>query len=407
MSRRQKPSGQSRASTAIVGLGAGAGDVGGGGADGQDPAAGGLGGAVGAGPGAGVEDGDALDGGGLFEALDGGAFFGGVGVASGGHDDRDRGLVGPAQVEVGQFTVAGGLQGGQQVGLQAREQDLALRIAEPDVELDQLGAVFGQHEAGEQDALEGSAAAGHFVQGRADDELQADLLQPGWKGGDGAVGAHAAGVGAGVAVADALVVLGGTEQEGVFSVAEGEEGDFFALQAFLDDDRGVAEDFLVHDGVDGRQGFVFGGRDGDAFTGGQAVRLDDDRDATLADKRAGGVWVVETLPQGGGDAGGVGEFLGEGLAAFQLGGSFGRAAAGDAGGFHGVGEAGDQRGFGARHDQVDGGVLGEGDQAGDVERIDGDALGCGGDAWVAGGAPEFCQQRAVGDGPAQCVIASS
>lgn len=54
--------------------------------------------------------------------------------------------------------------------------------------------------------------------------------------GSRSIGAHAAGVGACVALADALVVLGrGQGNDGV-AVREGEEGEFWAVEELLDDD---------------------------------------------------------------------------------------------------------------------------------------------------------------------------
>ena len=55
----------------------------------------------------------------------------------------------------------------------------------------------------------------------------------------GRIGAHAAGVQAEVAVQGAFVVLGRREQLGGLAVAERVEGDFHALEQFLDDDAGA------------------------------------------------------------------------------------------------------------------------------------------------------------------------
>ncbi len=46
----------------------------------------------------------------------------------------------------------------------------------------------------------------------------------------GAVGAHAAGVGAGVVVGEALVILAGVEDEDVAPVDESEDGDLVAFE---------------------------------------------------------------------------------------------------------------------------------------------------------------------------------
>ena len=50
------------------------------------------------------------------------------------------------------------------------------------------------------------------------------------------VDAHAAGVGAGVALADALVVLRGRQRKHVLTVAEAEEAEFVALEELLEED---------------------------------------------------------------------------------------------------------------------------------------------------------------------------
>ncbi len=52
----------------------------------------------------------------------------------------------------------------------------------------------------------------------------------------GGVNAHAAGVGAGVALADALVVLRRSQRSNVLAVAEAEEADLVAFEKLLEDD---------------------------------------------------------------------------------------------------------------------------------------------------------------------------
>ena len=90
--------------------------------------------------------------------------------------------------------------------------------------------------------------------GRVHDAL--DLV--GDHGGHRRVGAHAAGVGAGVAVADALEVLGRDERHGVRPVAEDEQRALLALHPLLDDDvaPGVAEGGARQLGADVLAGLV-------------------------------------------------------------------------------------------------------------------------------------------------------
>ena len=84
------------------------------------------------------------------------------------HDGQRR-LVVPAQVEGVEHAVDGGEQRRQQVRFEPQHQHLALGIAEAHVVLDQLGPILGDHEAGEQHALERRAARGHAAHGRPDD----------------------------------------------------------------------------------------------------------------------------------------------------------------------------------------------------------------------------------------------
>ena len=104
--------------------------------------------------------------------------------------------------------------------------------------------------------------------------------------GQRGVRAHAAGVGALVAVERALEVLGGLERDDGLAVGDGEEGDLGAVEELLDDHAVAGERVLA-----GR-GEVVG--DDDALAGGEAVVLDDVR-------RAEGVEGLVDLLGGGAD----------------------------------------------------------------------------------------------------------
>ena len=101
-----------------------------------------------------------------------------------------------------------------QRGLQPGEDDLGLGVAEAGVELDDPDATAGDRQTGVQQAGEGGAAAAHLVDGRLQDGLHdlVDQLRVGPR--QRGVRAHAAGVGARVAVECALEVLGGLERAG-------------------------------------------------------------------------------------------------------------------------------------------------------------------------------------------------
>ena len=168
----------------------------------------------------------------------GDGFAGGVlaGVAAAGCDDADAGSGAHCDGELIGGAVDGGVEEIEDVGLEAEEDGFGFGIAEAGVEFEDHGAARGHHDAAEEDAFEGFAFGVHAV----DDLLRDVVEEPVAHGrrGDavGGVSAHAAGVGAGVAFADALVVLRGGYFDGVGAVAEGKEGELFAGEELLEDD---------------------------------------------------------------------------------------------------------------------------------------------------------------------------
>ena len=92
------------------------------------------------------------------------------------------------------------------------------------------------------------------------------------------IGAHAAGVGALLAVEDALVVLGGGQRQRVRAVDQGEEARLLADQALLDHHLGAGRAERAREaGLDGGGGILARLGDDHALAGRQAVGLDDDR----------------------------------------------------------------------------------------------------------------------------------
>ena len=354
-----------------------------------------------------MEDDHAVERGRRLEAADLAALLVGSRVAVGGHDHGHRRLVVPAQVQVGEHPVGRGHQRRQQVRLEARHQHLALRVAEADVELDQLGALLGDHQPGVEHALVRLALGLHGGHGGRDDLVHDPPLHLGRHYRRRGIGAHAAGVRPGLAVADPLVVLRRGERQHGLAVDEREEAGLLAVQEFLDDQgvAGRAELFLDHDGVDGGFGLGLAGGHRDPLAGGQAVGLDHDRDAGLADEAPGGPGVHEAAVLGGRHAVLGAEVLHETLGAFEHGRRGARAEGLDAFVAQAVDQAGDQRRFGPDHDEVDGVALGEGNLALDVFGADRHAVRFLGDPGVAGGAKKSLAQRRGGDLPAQGVLA--
>ena len=137
----------------------------------------------------------------------------------------------------------------------------------------------------------------------------------------GGVDAHAAGVGAGVALADAFVVLRGNQRGHVFAVGQAEKADLVAFEELLDDDLllGCAQQRAVEQALRGFKGDAARLADNDALAGGQPIGLDHDGrmeelDGLFQLRCTGADRVV-----GGGDVVSLHELLGESLARFQHG----------------------------------------------------------------------------------------
>ena len=159
----------------------------------------------------------------------------------------------------------------QQVAVEPREQRLRLGIAEAAVELDHAQPVLGPHQPRVEEALERRAAAGELAEHRQVHGLE-DLcrLRVG-DVGQRREGAHAAGVRAGVAVPDPLVVAGRREGDGGLAGGEGEDGQLGPLEELLDVE-GLVE--RLRD-LERRVELVLRAADPDALAGREPVELDD------------------------------------------------------------------------------------------------------------------------------------
>ena len=170
------------------------------------------------------------------EPRDGETVFVAAGIAAGTGDDAGRSAGSPAQRRVGEVAVDAGLDRVDQIAFETDKDGLGFRIAEAGVEFEHLRSARGHHEAAIEDSGEGSVLRGHAFDRGDGDVLQNPLGHGGIEKRIGGVDAHTAGVGAGVAFADALVILRGNERRHVLAVAEAEKADLVALDEFLNDD---------------------------------------------------------------------------------------------------------------------------------------------------------------------------
>ena len=286
-------------------------------------------------------------------------------VGRGQHHSQGHTAV-PLQLDLVQRAVGGVQKHVDQVALEAHHDRLGFRVTHAAVELQRLGvALRVDHQAGVQEAREGHAVLGHASQRRLDDLLHGLGVHIGRDHRRGRVGAHAARVGAFVAVEQALVVLAGGQHRHVLAVGHDDEAGLFAGQELLDHHtraagvvlhaQRVVQQHPVHRLVRFFQGH---GHD-HALARRQAVGLDDDGRAVLVDEGVGRLGVGEGFIEGRGDAMALHEVLGKSLGAFQLRGLLRGAEDAQATGPELVHDTGGQRGLRANHRQHDLVGLGE------------------------------------------------
>ena len=193
----------------------------------------------------------------------------------------------------------------------------------------------------------------------------------------GTIGAHAAGVRAGVAVERRLVVLGRLERDDRLPVGNRQHAGLLAVEPLLDHQpvAGGAEDFLAGDLLDRSDGLVAAGADDDALARGQPVGLDHHRHVlAVLEELDGVVGVGEGLIIGRWDVGVAEQVLAEDLAALQFGGGAAGTEDPQPGLLEGVDDAGGQRAFRPDDGQPHVVFLGEPDQGGEVGRLDVDVF---------------------------------
>ena len=290
-----------------------------------------------------------------------------------------------------QHAVDGTQQKLAKIGHQPRHDRLALGITEADVELDQLGPLRRQHQAGIEHALERRPLGRHPGQRRPDDLSHHPIDGGRVEHGCRRVGAHAAGVGPEIAVEGALVVLGGADLQRMAAVAQGKEARLLAGQELLDHERGAGlPKHSTHGGPDGIQRLVVAGRDHYPFAGREPVGLDDYGQRMLADIGLGSGSLAG--PEGPEACGRypmpLAEALGESLGALKAGRGGARSEGLDPGRLQPVHDPQHQGQLGADHHEVDRPLPRQGHDAVQVVHLQPDALGDLRDPGIARGAED-------------------
>ena len=330
--------------------------------------------------------------GGLLAHRDGKAALILLGVALGREHDAAGGTGRKFHARVRERTVRRRLHDGEQVAFEQRQHRLRFGVAEAAVVLHDLRAALGEHQPEVEAAAEGAAFRLHRADRRQEDILHAlrrNLLCIIRVRRDRA---HAAGVGAFVAVERALVVHGGDHRHERFAVGEAQHRDLGTLHIFLDDDARAAltEGLILDHRAHGGLRLLDCLRDDDALAERETVRLDDDGRALGVDVGTGGGRVGKDAVFCGGNVVFLHQVLCKRLARLDDGGLFVRAEAGDARRAQRVHRA-EGKGVVRRDNGIINAVrLGKFDLRGDVLRADlTDADRVGGDAAVAGQTVNF------------------
>ncbi|CFW05319.1 Uncharacterised protein [Bordetella pertussis] len=332
----------------------------------------------------------------------------------GGQHHAQGGAAVPDDVGLVERAVDGVLERIKQVALDAHHDGLRFRVAHAAVVLQRLdgpvGVIAGRdHQAGVQEAGVGDAVARHALHGRQDDFAHDAVVQLGRDDRGGRIGAHAAGVGTGVAVLQALVVLAGGQGEHMAAVAHDDEAGFFAGEEFLDHHAraGLAQRAVAQHGVDRAMRFVQRHGDHHALAGSQAVGLDHDGRAVLVDIGVRLGRIGEGFVARRGDGMADHEGLGVILRAFQLRGRLGRTEDLQAAGAEHVDHAGGQGRLGADHGQRHALALDEvGQFLGAGQRYVLELLALRGAA-VAGRHVDLVDARGAGQTPCEGVFAAA
>ena len=156
------------------------------------------------------------------------------GIAFRRHDHADGGFGFEFQIGLIELALNHGFDQIDEVRADARQDALALRIAEAHVVLQHFRAALGDHDAGVQQPFIGALLAAQRVQ-RWDENFFYDAVFQLWRDQRRwGIRAHAAGVRTLVVVVHALVILRAGQHGQRRAVGQSEDRGFFAAQSFFD-----------------------------------------------------------------------------------------------------------------------------------------------------------------------------
>ena len=239
--------------------------------------------------------------------------------------------------------------------MQAHHDGLGFRVAKAAVVLDDSRLPGrANHQARIEETGVGIAFFGHAADRGQDDLVHDSLVYVRGDHRSGRVGTHATGIGAGVAFANAFVILAGGHGQHVLAINHYDKAGFFAGQKLFDNHsttgfaKGVARQHIGH----GVLGLLQRFSHYHALARGQPVGLYYNRCAVFAQVGQGRLELGKVAVSAGGDIVARQEIFGEGLGAFQLGSALARAEAAQLACFKIVDHTADQRRFRADDSQA-------------------------------------------------------
>ena len=337
-----------------------------------------------------------------------------AGIAAGDQHHGSGGTLVDLDGGIGQAAVGGIEHQLEQVALQTRKDHLGFRVAHAAVVFDDKGVAVDADQAEEDKAAVIHTLFAQTLNGRLND-ARFDLFHQGLiDERHRRNGAHAAGVEAGIAFADPLVVFGHGQQFIGLAVGQGEHGELDPVEEFLDHYRrtGRAELAAEH-GLQFVFGFGHGAADEHPFAGCQSVGLEHDR--RLATGQVAQAFfelgAAELAVGGGRDVSFLHEFLGERLAAFEQSALPGRADQANVlqavVGAEEIDDPFDQRCFRADYDQVDAFFERKGGDRREIGERQVDVLAGLPGTRIARGDEQLFAERALPDLPGKGVFAAA
>ena len=239
----------------------------------------------------------------LFETCDPCVFDNFSRVALGGHDDEEGAVIVPIHVGFRQITPRCCIEQSEQIRFRPQAERLAFGITETDVVFNQFRPLGGEYQSGVKHTAIGATFGLHRRKGGLNNAIQDSFAQGGSHEGRWRITAHAACIGAVVAIIQTFMILCAGQGQNLLAVAEDKKTDLFAVHKVFDHDLCTRRPKgRTIKGLFNRiQGRVLGHGDRNALPPGQTIGLDHNRRTLCTNPVPRFVQIVKAGIAGGGD----------------------------------------------------------------------------------------------------------